>query len=311
MGNLNQRSKRKTIKRLFPSSFHVVFLVSHNYWCAIVTRDGAETIAVTIDSIIKQTVPPKYIVVVNDGSTDATEKIVELSKKDFPEIYILETGSKIRDIRKVPRVLNLALEYSKKNRSHLPSTDYTLVSGDDNSLEPSYVEKLLQRMGQDPRIVVSSGEWLTSRGRGGDQMPHGGGRLVKMSFMDEIGGQYPVAYGWETWLLYKALELGYKVRLYPDVRYEHLRPFRPTNLFGWGRAMYSLGFPSYFVFLRFLVNMFNSARGTQSRQAAVTMIVGFLSAELNPSALRGMTIDDKRLKTFVRYFCTSRLTRLI
>lgn len=284
--------------------------MSQDYWCAIVTRDGAETIGTTIESIVKQTIPPKYIIVINDGSTDDTEKIVELSKKTFPDIHVLNTRSKTRDIRKVPRLLNLALEFSG-TKSVLPYTSYMMVSGDDNALEGSYAEKLIARMKLNPKIVVSSGEWLSSRRRGGDQMPHGGGRVVKMSFMEELGGRYPVAYGWETWLLYKALELGFKVKLYPDVRYDHLRPFHPTNLFGWGRAMYSLGFPSYFVLIRFVVNLLNSGRGTQSKKAAVTMLVGFLSAELNPSALRGMTIDDKKLKTFVRYFCTSRLTRFI
>jgi glycosyltransferase involved in cell wall biosynthesis len=284
--------------------------VSQDYWCAVVTRDGANTIGTTLQSIIQQTLPPKYIVVVNDGSTDSTEKIVRKSREMFSEIYILNTGSKIRDIRKVPRLLNLALEFSEENRKKLASTDYMMVSGDDNELSRNYAESLLQRTESDARIAVCSGEWLSSRGRAGDQMPHGGGRFVRLSYMELIGGRYPVAYGWETWLLYKALENGFKVKLFPEVRYEHLRPFRPTNLFGWGRAMYSLGFPAYYVFLRFVVNLFNSARGTQSRKAAVTMMVGFLSAEINPATLRGMTIGDEKLKTFVRYFCTSRLTRL-
>jgi glycosyltransferase involved in cell wall biosynthesis len=274
-----------------------------------VTRDGADTIGTTLDSIAHQSIPPRFIVVVNDGSTDATEKIVQ--SKSFPEMCILNTGSKVRDIRKVPRLLDLALGYVEEEKGNLPNTDYTMVSGDDNELERDYAEKLLSRMESDPNLVVCSGEWLSSRARRGEQMPHGGGRLVRNSYMKEIGGQYPIAYGWETWLLYKALELGYKVKLYPDVRYKHLRPFRATNLFGWGRAMYSLGFPSYFVFFRFLINLLNSRRGTQSPQAAVTMLVGFASAQLNPSALKGMLIQDQGLKTFVRYFCTSRLTRLL
>ncbi|HYB03328.1 MAG TPA: glycosyltransferase family A protein [Nitrososphaerales archaeon] len=283
--------------------------MSQDYWCVIVTRDGAETIGATLDSIIHQSIPPKFIVLVNDGSTDDTTRIVQ--SKALRGMYVLNTGSRIRDIRKVPRLLNLALNFARNEENGLPKMDYMMVSGDDNELSLNYAERLLGRMESDPKLVVTSGEWLTSRVRRGDQMPHGGGRFVKTGYMSEIGGQYPIAYGWETWLLYKALELGYKVRLYPDARYEHLRPFQPPNLFGWGRAMYSLGFPSYFVLLRFLVNLLSSARATQSRQAAVTMLVGFVSAELNPSALKGMIIEDQGLKTFVRYFCTSRLTKLI
>ena len=219
--------------------------MSQDYWCVIVTKDGAATIGTTVDSIIHQSVPPKFIVLVNDGSTDETVRIVQ--SKPFPGTYILNTGSGIRDIRKVPRLLNLALNFVWNGKNGLPTTDYMMVSGDDNELSQDYAETLLDRMESNPKLVVTSGEWLISRARRGDQMPHGGGRFVKTSYMKEIGGQYPVAYGWETWLLYKALELGYKVRLYPDVRYKHLRLFQSVHLFGWGRAMYSLGFPSYFV----------------------------------------------------------------
>ncbi len=280
-----------------------------DYWCCIVTRDGAETIGATIDSIISQTASPRYIVVVNDGSTDNTEKILVAKSSVFPGIHTVNTGSRTRDIRRVPRLLNLGLDFSK-NRE-LPRTRYMMVSGDDNKLSVNYSEKMMERMDEDPKLVVASGDWLSSRGRRGDQMPHGGGRFVKTSYIERIGGRYPVAYGWETWLLYKAMQLGYRVKLFPDLRYEHLRPFRPKNLLGWGRAMYSLGFPTYFVLLRFLINFFYSGRGTQTREAAVTMLAGFMSAKINPEALSDMLIEDKGLKTFVRYFCTSRLTRLI
>ena len=136
-------------------------------------------------------------------------------------------------------------------------------------------------------------------------------RFVRIGFMEQIGGRYPVAYGWETWLLYKAMQLNRKVKLYHDLRYEHLRPFRPGNLFGWGRAMYSLGFPTYFVSLRFLINLVWSSRGTQSMKASATMLVGYLQAKINPSALNGMLIEDEGLKTFVRRYSAKRLTRLL
>jgi glycosyltransferase involved in cell wall biosynthesis len=283
--------------------------VISDYWCCIVTRDGAETIEATIDSVKSQSVPPRYIVVVNDGSTDDTEKILFGKSKTFPKIHIVNTGSKTRDIRRVPRLLNLGLDFSKNKE--IPKTRYMMVSGDDNKLSVNYSEKMMQRMDEDPNLVVASGDWLSSGGRRGDQMPHGGGRFVKTSYLERIGDRYPVAYGWETWLLYKAMQLGYRVKLFHDLRYEHLRPFRPKNLLGWGRAMYSLGFPTYFVLMRFLINFFYSGRGTQTRQAAVTMLAGFVSAKLNPEALSGMLIEDGGLKTFVRYFCTSRLTKLI
>lgn len=243
--------------------------------------------------------------VVNDGSTDKTEEIVKEKSKIFQSIYIVDNNSTSRDIRRVPKLLNLGIEYSRK----FPRTNYMMVSGDDNGLEVDYAKKIMERMEKD-NIAVASGDWLSSRGRG-NQMPHGGGRFVKTDFMEQIGGFYPVAYGWETWLLYKAMQLNRKVRLYNDLRYKHLRPFRPGNLFNWGRAMYSLGFPTYFVCMRFLINFAWSSRGTQSMKASVTMLVGYLQAKINPEALKGMLIKDEGLKTFVRRYSVDRTTRLL
>ena len=142
-----------------------------------------------------------------------------------------------------------------------------------------------------------------------NQMPHGGGRFVRTTFMESVGGSFPLAYGWETWILYKALQNGFKVANFGDLRYRHLRAYNPKNLAGWGRAMYSLGFPTIFVVLRFGLNFLWTGRGTQSRKASITMIAGYLSAKLNPESLKANLITDDGLKAFVRRFTMARLTR--
>ncbi len=134
--------------------------------------------------------------------------------------------------------------------------------------------------------------------------------MVKTEFMESIGGAYPVAYGWEAWLLYKAMQKRLTVKNFGGIRYKHLRPYNPRNLFGWGRGMYSLGFPSVFVFLRFGLNFVWAGRGTQSRKSSVSMMAGYLSAKFNPSALRPNLIEDEGLKTFVKRRSAARLTRL-
>lgn len=276
-----------------------------DYWVCIVTRDGGETIGTTIDSITRQSVPPSFIVVVNDGSSDNTEEIVNGKSKSFNRIYVLNTNSKTRDIRRVPRLLNKGIEFSK----NFPKAEYMMVSGDDNDFEQTYAESMMERMNEDKLIAVASGGWISSGGRS-NQMPHGAGRFVRTSYMERIGYKYPVAYGWEPWLLYRALESGYKVRLFSDLRYNHLRPYNPTNLFGWGRAMYSLGFPFYFVLLRFLINFYWPGRGTQTRKSSITMLVGYLSIRLNKKSSKSMLIDDEKLKMFVRRYSTTRLSSI-
>ena len=169
----------------------------------MVTRDGAKTIGITLDSILNQTVPPKFCVVVNDGSTDNTIPIVESRRRAFKEIYLLNTNSRTRDIRRVPKLLNLGLEFAEKGGR--PRTSYMMVSGDDNDLSRTYAQEIMEEMDRNPRIAVASGDWIGPQNSVGEKMPHGGGRFVRMSLMNQIGERYPVAYGWETWLLYKVL----------------------------------------------------------------------------------------------------------
>jgi hypothetical protein len=279
--------------------------VRGDYWCCVVTRDGEETIGTTLRSITGQSLPPRFIIVVDDGSTDRTGEAVAEAARNFDGIYVVRTSSRTRDIRRLPALLNLGISAARRLPGGLPR--YMMVSGDDNWLAPGYAASLLERMESDPALAVASGSWLGGAGRT-DQMPHGGGRVVRTAFMEKLGG-YPVAYGWEAWLLYKAMQWGMRVRNFGDLRYVHLRPYNPRNLLGWGRGMYSLGFPAVFVALRSALNFVWAGRGTQSRRAAVTMMAGYLSAVLNPAQLKPNLIDDDGLKAFVRRSSMARLTR--
>jgi glycosyltransferase involved in cell wall biosynthesis len=278
------------------------------YWCCLVTRDGEETVGVTLDSIVSQRQPPAFIVAVDDGSTDGTPELLNEKSKAFPGLHVVRTSSTTRDIRRVPILLNLGIARAREVSARSPMPRYMMVSGDDNWLAPDYTSTIVERMDADQRLAVASGSWLGDAGRS-RQMPHGGGRLVRTDFLESLGGRYPIAYGWETWILYKAMQTGLRVRNFGDVRYKHLRPYAPRNLFGWGRAMFSLGFPSVFVLLRFGLNFVWTGRGTQTRKASVTMLAGYLSAKLNPGPLGPNLIKDERLKAFVRRFSMARLTR--
>ena len=154
-----------------------------SYWCCIISRDGADTIGKTIDSILGQSIPPEYVIVVNDGSSDNTEEIVSEKSKTTNRIHIVNTNSRTRDIRRVPRLLNLGIAHSVR----FPATRYMMVSGDDNELTRDYAEVIMQRMDEN-NIVVASGDWLSSSGRA-NQMPHGGGMFVRMDFTKHVGGK--------------------------------------------------------------------------------------------------------------------------
>ncbi len=268
------------------------------------TKDGAGTVRETLESILNQELQPSFVVVVDDGSTDGTPELLRRMAADHANLFVVRNPSHSRDIRRVPALLNLGLSFAEGLRDRLGSPRFMMVSGDDNKLAVDYASTIIARMTAEPRIAVAAGSWTGSKS---NQMPPGAGRFVRMDFMMRLGGRYPVAYGWEAWLIYKAMQSGYAVKFFGDATYVHLRPYSPRNLSGWGRGMYSLGFPSYFVFLRLAINLVWARRGTQSRAGSVAMAAGYLSAKLDPAPLRSMLIEDEGLKAFVRRYAAVRL----
>lgn len=283
-------------------------MATGGYWCCIITRDGGETIGRTLASITDQSFPPQFVIVVDDGSTDETPRVIAGMASTFDRLYVIRTSSKTRDIRRVPVLLNLGI-LGARTLSNGSLPQFMMVSGDDNLLTKEYARSLIRRMENDRKLAVASGSWLGEAGRA-NQMPHGAGRLVRSDFMESVGGLYPVAYGWEVWVLYKALQMGLRVKNFSDLRYDHLRPYNPRNLLGWGRAMYSLGFPTLFVLLRFGLNFVWTGRGTQSRRSTVRMAAGYLAAKFNPESLSPNLINDEGLKEFVKRYSTRRIVRL-
>jgi len=300
-------SETEKLQSVFQNLSSESSLGERSYWCCLFTRDGAETLAITLSSIVHQSIPPSFIIVIDDGSTDRTPQILREIRYTFPILFIIKTDSKTRDLRRAPRLLNLGLAESERK----PETSFMMISGDDADFPADYSEKIMSRMITEGGVAVASGDWGMTTTMGLERQPHGGGRFVRSDFMKKIGNEYPVGYGWETWLIFKAMESGYKTRNYPDIKYRHLRPFRPTNVYGWGRAMYSLGYPFYFVFLRFIRNLLVRKGQMMTPRADFSMLAGYFASLLNPGEIRGLVIQDRLLKRFVKRTCTSRLVELL
>jgi glycosyltransferase involved in cell wall biosynthesis len=247
---------------------------ANNYWVCVVTRNGGSTIGKTLDAITEQTILPGLIVVVDDGSTDETRKIIQACKKaDSPPFHVIEFPDRGYDIRRVPSNINAAYAYVEARGTHW---DYCMISGDDSVYPPNYVEFLLAKLAQDTRLAIVSGDCGVPPPPNWIKAPQGAGRIVKENFWQRIGGRYPLAYGWESWVLFKALELGYGIANFTELRYVHLRPSGSVHRFSyWGAAMRTLGFHPFLVFLRVAENLIQRAEPI-SLQGNLTMLVDYL-----------------------------------
>ena len=208
------------------------------YWVALLTRNGEDTVSQCLESIMKQTLLPVFVCVVDDGSTDGTPSILKSYSTRFPsKMHVTTLPDRGFDIRRVVHNINLAI---RKVRELGVETEYTMITGDDCIYLDNYAELILGEMACDDQLVIASGD---IEGCTQDVTPRGSGRFVRNSFFEKIGGTYPSYYGYEAWVLYKALQLGFRIENFSDLRYRHLRTLGKKHGFSdWGLAMKCLGY---------------------------------------------------------------------
>ena len=273
------------------------------YWAVVVTRNGADHLPRTLDSLFGQAEPPNRVTVVDDGSTDGTGDILRKYKELNGTVRVLTKPDRGYDIRRVPANINQAWT----SNADL-TTDYFMISGDDCTYPTRYAASLLARMQADRRLVVASGQ-LTS---GGSQLrehsPSGSGRMVRSSFWRQVGSAYPLIAGWETWLLYKAAQRGFRVKLFDDLTYEHERPRGTVHQFVyWGAAMGTLGYHPLYAVGRIARN---GTIPTVGAPGALSMLRGYLQSQLG-SDDPFICPFDKPLRNFVRNEQALRMQQIV
>lgn len=66
---------------------------------------------------------------------------------------------------------------------------------------------------------------------------------------------FPSSIGYESWLNFKARQMGWHVKVVPEARYIHLRPYGSYTVWTNGQSMYVNGYPFFIMLLRVLKNV--------------------------------------------------------
>jgi glycosyltransferase involved in cell wall biosynthesis len=227
-----------------------------NSVCGVVVkvRDEEEEIEGSLLSLLNQTVRC-FIVVVNDGSIDRTGEIashyanVLVNLKRHEESWVGKP--------ELARVVNAGLAVLEKE-----ALDFVMFSDGDVTYPSNYVEEITRRM-KGNNVVLASGE--DANEVSGSLSPRGCGRVVNAEWFRQVGFCYPENYGFEGYLVYKALSQGRKVAVFPNLRFKLLRE---TRLFGekayyWGKGMKALNYDIFYALGRaFLVSLRSPMTGS-------------------------------------------------
>jgi glycosyltransferase involved in cell wall biosynthesis len=204
----------------------------------------------TIESVIHQTRLPEQWIIVNDRSTDGTEKIGLDYAARYPFIRMLSIRD--RGGRSFGAKVN-AIHYGVELLTGIPF-EFLGILDADVSFAPNYYESVLKKFAEDARLGLAGGfiheqfgNVVKSRPANSTSSVAGAIQLFRRECYEAIGGLEPIPYGCEDWAADIKLRcLGWMVRAFPEFAVMH---HKPTGLgagllrywFERGKADYLIG----------------------------------------------------------------------
>jgi biofilm PGA synthesis N-glycosyltransferase PgaC len=204
----------------------------------------------TLDSVVQQTYRPRKWVIVNDGSTDATVRIIEpyTAKYDWIELVNLPPR---RD-----RNFAAKVEAFNAGQERVRNLDYEVVGNldADVSLEKDHFEFLLNKFNEDPRLGVAGTvfreEGYNSETDSLEGQLHVSGQcqLFRRQCFDDIGGYFANRAGGIDWIAVTTARMkSWKTRSFREKSFFHHRPLGTAErssfaaAFSYGEKDYYLG----------------------------------------------------------------------
>jgi len=231
---------------------------SRRYVIVSPCRDEERFMRQTLESVLAQTVQPAAWVIVDDGSTDRSPRILAEYATKYPFIKVIPRENRGR--RAVgPGVIEAF--YMGLDTVNLDDFDYLCKLDLDLELPPSYFEKVLEEMEADPCLANFSGKpylrekdgRLTSE-RFGDENAVGAIKFYRTAAFRSIGG-FVRQVGWDGIDGHMCRMKGLIARSEdrPEIRFIHLRQMGSSQesiwvgRVRWGFGKYYMGSALYYV----------------------------------------------------------------
>lgn len=202
--------------------------MSYTYLLVSPCRNEAQYMRQTLDSVIAQSIRPAKWVIVDDGSTDSTPRILQEYADKYDWIDIVTRPDRGR--RSVgPGVVDAF--YSGYATINPDDYSYFCKLDLDLRLPPRYFEVLMKRMQDEPRIGTCSGKAYIETKQGlvneghGDETSLGMTKFYRVSCFKDIGG-FVREVMWDGIDCHRCRMRGWIACSWdePDLRFTHLRP---------------------------------------------------------------------------------------
>ena len=219
-----------------------------NYYIVIPTYNEEKFVALTLKSLVEQTVLPKKVVVVNDNSTDKTEEVILAFAKNYPFISLVNKTSDAIHLpgSKVIQAFQKGLETLDENYDFIVKADADLI------FPNNYFETIISHFQSDDKIgmaggfayIEKNGNWILENLTDKDHI-RGAFKAYRKETFKQIGNLKP-AMGWDTVDELLCKFYNWKVVTDETLKVKHLKPtganYNKTARYKQGEAFYSLGY---------------------------------------------------------------------
>lgn len=218
------------------------------YSVVIPAHNEQAYIGTLLQSLIHQTVLPHQVVVVNDHSTDDTQKIAESYAQNHPWIQVVHliSSQAHQPGGKVIRAFNKGLKQL--------DADFDIIVKLDADLElpKPYFESIIQHFTHDEKVgmaggfayIQKNGNWVLENLTDKEHI-RGAFKAYRKTCFEQIGG-LQTAMGWDTADELKARFFGWKVVTDAGLKIKHLKPtgalYPSKTAQKQGEAFYALGY---------------------------------------------------------------------
>jgi len=218
------------------------------YYIIIPTYNEEKFISLTLQSLVEQSFIPSKVVVVNDGSTDKTEEIIQSFTEKYSFISLINATSEAIHLpgSKVIQAFQKGLETVDDNYDFIVKADADLI------FPPNYFETISNHFQSDEQIGMVGGfayiqknsEWILENLTDKDHI-RGAFKAYRKACLEQIGGLKP-AMGWDTVDELLCKFYNWKVVTDATLKVKHLKPtgvnYNQAARFKQGEAFYSLGY---------------------------------------------------------------------
>lgn len=269
-------------------------------------RDEEEYIKQTIRSMLAQTIRPIRWVIVNDGSSDSTGRIIKEYANEFSWIEAVER--KDRGFRKSGGGVVEAF-YEGYRAIQTEDWDFLVKLDGDLTFESDYFEKCFEYFRKNSKLGLGGGTvYHTIKGiPKTEEAPRfhvrGATKIYRKDCWDAIEGLVQTV-GWDTIDEVKANMMGWETQSFPDIRISHHR-FTGAADGTWashikyGKANYISGYHPLFMFVKCIKRIFQKPYLIGS----LGLICGFIGCYLTKLP----QVSDKAM---IRYIRRQQLNRL-